>query len=324
MTVYVITNLKANHNPDNPDLHRRLSVDPRLLVSDHPYVFYLTDEKPIKTPEFSNAIWEVELDPVLHKAGKDHLAEWSFLLAEEKYGFCSYPFFMISSRFYMKNEWLLTDLNKEWNTLFSHFNSYTHGFLPSYCRPMRWVKFSALINNPRVFFPFSQKFFKLTEDLFQTRIPENYPVFPDLGCHYLGFKDRKALLDYVGFYKPILNYFFTDNFKQTHDIASFVRKSGHYPNEKPLTFLFETLSHLYFHKTQTKFFALHYDGYYDVDLQAKKMRRLSAFKIPVLTKIKRALKWQKWWFLTEGPYQHVYSMMLSVWRFYKKYRCWSK
>ena len=163
-TMYVITNLGVNHNPLSSSPHRHLPIDSRFFDPRGRYLFYLTDSRPFDTllPK-ENLIVEQDLDSVLHEAGKNHLAEWSFLLAEQKHAFCSYPFFMISSRFYIKNGWLLTDLNREWDVLFSYFNRYSHGFLPSYCRPMRWVKFSNLINNSRVFFPFTEKFFALTQ-----------------------------------------------------------------------------------------------------------------------------------------------------------------
>jgi hypothetical protein len=319
-TIYVITNLEANHNPLNSQPHRRLPVDERLITVPGPspgpslgrYIFYITDKDPIQEHQLRETIIESHLDPVLHKVGKDHLAEWSFLLAEEKHAFCAYPFFMISSRFYMKNDWLKTDLNEEWDRLFSNFEEYSHGFLPSYSRPMRWVNFLNLINNPKVFFPFTEKFSQLITDLYQTKIPEEYSTFPDLGCHYLGFRDRQALLDYVEFYKPILNEFFDADFNMKKEITDYVKNTGQFPNEKPLTFLFETLSHLYFYKNRLKFFCLHYNGYYEVDFVQKAMNRLYSFKLPFFTKLKRKIKWWFWWLKGEGHYWNLLKRYLGL------------
>jgi len=56
----------------------------------------------------------------LYLAGQRYFAEWSLLLADKtRHAFCSYPFFMVSSRFYEKNHWLRTDLNSEWERMFS-------------------------------------------------------------------------------------------------------------------------------------------------------------------------------------------------------------
>jgi hypothetical protein len=316
-TIYVIANLQGNHHPNNLDAHRRLPVDERLTESKQRYVFYLTDPEPHLT--FPNQLLEKEIDPLLHKAGKDHLAEWSFLLAEEKHAFCSYPFFMISSRFYAKNDWLLRDLNREWDLLFSQFSKYSHGFLPSYSRFLHWVKFSNLMKNPLLFCPFTDRFFQLVKELYQISIPQDYKAFPDLGCHYLGFRDREALLEYVNFYKPFIHYFFDENFSEKRSISDYVKKSGHFPNEKPITFGFEVLSHLFFFQKQRPFFCLHYDGYYEIDFSKYKFNRIISFKIPILTKIKRRAKWYGYRLKTGGPYRYIYSLALSV-----KRRFWKK
>jgi hypothetical protein len=259
-SIYVITNLQGNHHPDNHNPLRRQPIDQRLKDPRHRYIFYITDTHLPPDLSLPNVLWEAQIDPLLHQAGKNHLAEWSFLLAEKKHAFCSYPFFMISSRFYDKNRSMQRDLNREWDPLFSYFSNYSHGFLPSYDRLMHWVPFSTLRNNPLLFCPFTDRFFQLVQQLYQIRIPQDYRAFPDLGCHYLGFRDRAALLEYVDFYQPLLHYFFHEDFSEKRIFSDYVKKSGHFPNEKPLTFGFEVLSHLFFFQKKRPFFCLHYDG----------------------------------------------------------------
>jgi len=318
-TIYLITNLALNHNPNNIQPLRRLPIDSRFDHPQHRYVLYLTDDTPAPTGmRYCKTIMEAELDPLLHKAGKEHLAEWSFLLAEEKHAFCSYPFFMISSRFYVKNAWLKSDLNAEWDRLFSYFTEYDHAFLPSYSRPLRWLPFGSLMKNPRVFFPFTQKFPQLMEEIFQTKFPEDYPRAPDLPCHYIGFKNREALLDYVKFYKPILDFFFSDGFVLKRPIEDYIVRSGHFPNEKPLTFLFEMMSHLYFAKMNKKFFCLHYDGYYEIDFAKPGLHRLEKFHIPFITQIKRMLSFYLFWLSTEASDTRMIRLLTKTLRWCKK------
>ncbi len=315
-TIYVITNLEMNHRASNVQPHRRLPIDERLLKGKGRYLFYITDEA--RSDRGYDTIHEAALDPLLHQAGKNHLGEWSFLLAEKKHAFCSYPLFMISSRFYAKNGWLSTDLNGEWERLFSYFDTYKYGFLPSYCRPLRWVKFSNLIDNPCVFLPFKEPFYALTRKLYGVDIPHEYTRFPDLGCHYLGFKDRAALMDYVAFYQPLLDYFFTEDFKLKKDPLEYVMLSGHYPNEKPLTFLFETLSHLYFYKKRENFFTLHYEGYYEVNFFRKKFKQLTKFYLPWFIKVKRGIKFRLWWLRTEGAAFIFKSQLINFIKWVKR------
>ena len=81
-TIYVITNLSANHNPENLHPQRRMPIDERLLDAKRNYVLYLTDDNH-RLEVSANCLIEKDIDPVLNKVGKQHLAEWSFLLAEE-------------------------------------------------------------------------------------------------------------------------------------------------------------------------------------------------------------------------------------------------
>ena len=127
-SVYVITNHRFNHHIG------RLPLDRRLAQSGHNIVFYLIDDTCPPALKGRQFILEKQIDPLLATAGKRYFAEWSFLLAEAAHGFCSYPFFTISSRFYEKNTWLKSDLNSQWDRLFGFLEDYGWGYLPSYDR----------------------------------------------------------------------------------------------------------------------------------------------------------------------------------------------
>ena len=135
MTVYVLTAHEFNHSPQLG----KLPLDLRFVNSEREYVYFLVDPKVPLALEGKPAVLEREIDPSLADAGRDYLGEWAFLLAEAKHSFCKYPFFMVSSRFYQKNQWLVTDLNREWDQLFFLLAKYGWGYLPSYDRPLRWI-----------------------------------------------------------------------------------------------------------------------------------------------------------------------------------------
>ncbi len=285
-TIYVITNYEFNHGamrPGNP-------LNKSLLEKTRNYAFYLIDKKVPKLLQNHNVILEHELDPVLHAAGGKHLAEWSFLLAEERYEFCQYPFFMISSRFYEKNRCLTKNLNQEWGNLFSNFQEYGWGYLPSYDRPLRWIDLSwkrAIEKRAweYTFFPFTAETYRLIADLFHVQIPEDYRYTADFFCNYIGFKNRQQLLSYVHFYKPLINFFFNQDFSLKQDLSKYVRPMGIHRNEKSFTFFLELLSHLFFFCKKEKYFALHYDGYYSVDEACKEMSVIQSAPLSINKKI---------------------------------------
>jgi len=76
------------------------------------------------------------------------------------------------------------------------------------------------------------------------------------------------------YYIPLLGYFFTNEYKLTRDPEDFVRRVGSYRNEKPLTFLLEMVSHLFFYAKDRAFGGVTYDGGYRVDERRSSMRRV--------------------------------------------------
>lgn len=301
MTVYVLTAHEFNHNP----LLGKSPLDPRFLNSERNYIYYLIDEQVPPILKTKSLLLERQIDPSLADAGRDYLGEWSFLLAEAKHSFCSYPFFMVSSRFYQKNQWLLTDLNTEWDRLFLLLKEYGWGYLPSYDRPLRWIdlEWKSKIQKQSwnyTFFPFTEETFRLVQSLYEVKIPEDYRAFPDLFCNYIGFQSRSHLLKYVDFYMPLIQTVFDENYRPKTDLLRYARKTGEFRNEKPFTFVLEWFSHLFFYKEASKCFALHYDGYYEVDEKSQKFKKLNKFAIPLKTKIQRFTEWQWRRAKTEG------------------------
>lgn len=302
-TIYVVTYHEFNHGSLRPGVRKPL--DERLLDERNNYVFYLIDKEIPDVLKNRQTILEYDIDPTLHAAGGKHFGEWSFLLAEEKHSFCQYPFFMISSRFYEKNLWLHRDLNEEWTKLFSYLEKYGYGYLPSYDRPMRWIDMSWEKKWKKeawkyTFFPFTNKTYELFEQIFGINIPKDYRYTADLFCNYIGFNSRKDLLEYVAFYKPLINHFFDANMQPKRDIDPYVRNSRSFRNEKPFTFLLETLCHLFFFQRKKTYFALHYDGYYEVDESSKKMKKLEKITPPFLKAFYRLSRWQVRKLKTEG------------------------
>ncbi len=171
-TIYVITYHRFNHEEKG-----RLPLDHRFLKTDHRYVFYLIDKATPPPLRKKEVLFEHEIDLPLHHAGAKYFAEWSFLLAEAKHSFCTYPFFMVSSRFYEKNRWLLQDLNQNWELLFSQFKTYGWGYLPSYDRPFHWLDLKKNIDNlsqgkKNRFFPLTLDAFSLIQRLYQIDVPK--------------------------------------------------------------------------------------------------------------------------------------------------------
>jgi hypothetical protein len=301
VSVYVLTHYTFNHvNKKNSK-----PLDKRFLESDHNYIFYLIDQNVPKCLQNKKIILEKTTDPLIAEAGKNHLAEWSFLLAEYKHHFCQYPFFMISSRFYEKNMWLDRNLNDEWNTLFSLFNHYDYGFLPSYDRPMRWID----LNWKKVFdkniaeysfMPFYPPATNLIENIFNVKMPKEWKRTSEIACNYIGFKNRESLEKYMEFYLPLIHFFLDDNFQLIKPLDNYVKHTGEFRNEKPLTHILEVFSRLYFFKTQKQFFAMRYNGYYHVDEYASSFKQIIKIKMPLLLRITRFIRWKHRKSNTEG------------------------
>ena len=167
-TIYLITNYEKRQKP----------LDERFLKSKKNYNYYLIDKKIPEILKNKKCLIEYDLDPSLYEAGKRDFAEWSFLLAEEKHSFCEYPFFVISSRFYEKNNWLIKDLDEYWENLFEFLRKYKFGFLPSYDRPMRWVSFSDWEKKIKReewrfrFFPFTSDTSNLIKEVFDLHLSD--------------------------------------------------------------------------------------------------------------------------------------------------------
>lgn len=301
-TIYVLTNYAFNHSPLKEPY---FPLNPDFLSDKLNFVYYLIDQEIPDALRGRTVIREKEVDPTLALAGKKHLSEWAFLLAEEKHSFCSYPFFMVSSRFYEKNTWLQTTLSQEWPTLFSYLRQFRYGFLPSYDRPIRFLD----INLDRAekkqawrysYFPWKREAFGLINDLYGVRMPEDYRYIADLQCHYIGFQSRKELVAYVSFYRPLIEYFFDRDFSLIRKFDPYLRKTGSFRNERPLTLLLEILSHLYFFVEDRSCFAFHYDGYYSVDERETSFHKLEKRSIPPIVRAEQLLRWQWRRLKTEG------------------------
>lgn len=255
-----------------------------------------------------NCLLEKNLDPDLHLAGAQHFAEWSFLLCEEKHAFCTYPFFMISSRFYEKNHWLTKTLDEEWENLFKYLEQYGWGFLPSYDRPFRWIdlqqakrKKEKYGNN--IFFPFTDKCFEVISSTYQIKTFKDYKYVPDLFCNYIGFRSRENLLEYVSFYKKLIHCFFDANLNLKVNLKDYIESSEGVLNNKPLkpfTFILEIFSHLFFYDNGCDYFSLHYNGYLQINSSKAKDKMLRRFKKSILLNCSRLMQWKWRQFKTEN------------------------
>ena len=292
LKTYVITHHKFNHV--NPATSRPLD---RRFLENGGYTYYLIDKEVPDILKEKPSLLEWKLDEELYEAGGKFFGEWSFLLAEEKLKFCEYPFFMISSRFYEKNSWLMNDLTVERDLLFKYLQEYGWGYLPSYDRPIRWIDLSwkKEVKNEAwryKFFPFTEKTYSLIKEIFGVSIPEDYRFTADLFCNYIGLKSRAEFTEYVNFYRPLIDYFFDRSYRPKRDFSPYIKRTGSFRNEKSFTFLLELVSHLFFFQKNKKYFALHYDGYYSIDERSKKMRRLEKIRVPLAKRAKRFLNWQ--------------------------------
>ena len=169
----------------------------------------------------------------------------------------------------------------------------------------------------------------LCQELYGIELFKDYPRIPELLCQYLGFRNRTSLLNYIAFYRPIIDFFFTASYKLKEPIGRFAATTGGFPNEKPLTFVFEFLSHLFFFQKRELFFCLHYDGYYELDMAHGRHRKLLSYPIAPTQRMKRRLAFWISWCHGEGfAYPGTFFVRWgvaplkwcrSIWRGYKKW-----
>ncbi len=308
-TIYVNTFYELNHGSSD---YRGKPLDPRLLDSDRNYVWFLIDKEVPEPLVGQRVLFEKDFDPRLARAGAKHLAEWSFLLMELEHGFAEYPFFLVSSRFYEKNFKLGGDLNTEWDRLFGYLRRYRWGYLPSYNRRLRWLNYEhekqAALGAKEEFSPFNRRSFTIVDDLFGVKIPAEYGAWTDFQCNYIGFASREDLVEYVEFYRPFFDHFFDADWELRRDPAPYVQNTLlHFRNEKPLTYLLEFISHLFFYAHGLKFFGLHYTGYYEIDERRGRLQRLEhpEWATP---------SWIASWVFHTRVVQEVWPSLTPAWR----------
>jgi hypothetical protein len=119
---------------------------------------------------------------------------------------------------------------------------------------------------------------ELVKELYGVDIYDDlsYCYTGDFACHYIGFRDRPALLEFVDFAKPVINYLFDENFQPIRDLSEYVRFTGTYRNEKPFTFMLEVLSQLFFLVKKHRYFGMKYDGVFDVDTASHSALRIKS------------------------------------------------
>ncbi len=284
-TIYVVTHYAFNHQGEG-----KTELDSRFLNSNKNYVYFLIDHECPSILHGKHVIYEKTFGPLLQEAGKKHFAEWSFLLAEAEQPFCEYPLFLISSRFYEKNRWLIKNLDEEWDRLFAYLEQYGVGVLPSYDRKFSWLDIWCSASRPEyknAGFAFHDRLFALYNELYGVKIPEEYRYSPDFGCNYLGFRDRSELMSYVNFHKKIISYFFNEQYMPKTNIYDYVLTKNTYRNEKTFTFVIETYSKLYFFCNQKKYFGMHYDGYYEINEKEQVHAIVARFNITFYNKLSR-------------------------------------
>ncbi|MBX7121259.1 MAG: hypothetical protein K1X42_03955 [Opitutaceae bacterium] len=254
---YIITAYEGTH------LRRKVPLDTRFSTVRAKTTFYLVDQTCQPTwPMAGNCIVEYERNPRLAAFGKQHMAEWSFLLNEYESSFAQYPLYFFSSRFYEKNTRLAISLDEISDYLFAGLERYGWGYLPSYDRP---PGFEDLLGYSQgVHLGITENGLELIRRLFGVDMLKDARWFSDFFCNYIGFRSRAELVRYVDYYRPLLDFFFDSRWNLRTDYLPYVKRIGVYRNEKPLTFLFEMVSHLFFHQTGTPFFACHPEGFFEI------------------------------------------------------------
>jgi hypothetical protein len=268
--LYIITAYNFNH------LSRNVPIDARLLSLGDRAIFYFVDENGAPANFPGNAISEASYFPEMTSLGRNHLAEWTFLLSEYYKPFARYPFYMVSTRFYEKNARLRGDLNTYWDDMFSYLNHYGFGYLPSYNRRDNFISYQNYMETGVL--GMKKEGIYLVNDLYNCDFLTDCNLFSDFFCNYIGFRSRADLEDYVSFYMKFLHVFFDDKFLLRQDYSKFVKETGGFRQEKPLTLILEMISHLFFFKKDLKFYGLHYDAHIEVDELRAKTKILKAHK----------------------------------------------
>ena len=233
---------------------------------------------------------------------------------------------------YKPKEVIVSDINEElmnaYNVIKNNpeeliklLKKYSFGFFPSYDRPIRWVSFSNWEKKIKReewkfrFFPFTSDTSNLIKEVFDLHLSNEVKHSSDLFCNYIGFNSRDDLLEYVNFYKPLINYFFDDKYQLKTNLTKYIRHNvypAHNPKEKIFTYILEAISHLYFYKNNKKFFALHYDGFYEIDEKNKKIKKLSKFNLSLNLRLQRFYEWQKVKFHTESSWPFFKNNMKKI------------
>ena len=261
-TIYLITAYRHNH------LERGIPIDPRFLGSPRNFVLYLVDREGAVNDVNRPLVAEMAINPGIQEAGARHFAEWSFLLSEYDRKFASYPFYMISTRFYEKNARLRPSLDDVWDDAFRLLAEYGFGYLPSYNRDFGFIDYEDYYRKSLL--AITLEAVDLINSIFSVDFMAECRLFSDFFCNYIGFNTRRQLEDYVEFYLPLIRHFFDRDNRDVRPVADYTQRlsdvqRGAFRAEKPFSLLLEFASHLYFHQTGRKFAGLSYDGFYEVD-----------------------------------------------------------
>lgn len=274
-SVYVLTAFEFNHKK------RNIFIDGRFN-STRNYTFYFFDQE-IDLDSFPlRFLREDWIFPIIAEAGRKHLAEWAFFLMEYHKKVLNYPFYVISSRFYEKNNRLPGSLDEHWDAMFSGLLRYGYGYLPSYDRDLSFIDMKAYYDAAESTLGTTVHGLDYITKRFGIDMQIDYSSVSDYWCNYIGFATREHFERYIEFYMPVFKEFFDEEFKLKKDYIEMglVRDGLNFREYKPLTLLLELVSHLFFYKNQIPFFGLHYDGTYEVREWEQGLSRLSTIVAP--------------------------------------------
>lgn len=260
-TIYLVTAYRHNH------IDRGVPVDPRFTESDRNFQFYFVDAQGAPPGLEGKGVAEMDLDPSLQIPGRRQLAEWTFFFAEHRNRFASYPFYVISTRFYEKNQRLVGRLDDYWDDAFRLLNQYGYGYLPSYNRDFGFEDLhDYFLNN---YLAATVEGVQLVRDLYGFDMLK-HRYMSDFYCNYIGFRSREQFEAYFEFFKPLFDVFFDEQLNERIDASAYIQtlnalQQRGFRNEKPLSLLLEMVSHLPFVQWDKPFVGLSYDGFYEVD-----------------------------------------------------------
>lgn len=259
-SLYVITAHQFNH------VDRGIAIDPRFVAPGFDTKFYFVDAAGAPADFPHDHVEERLINPAIGPAGGRLLAEWSFLLTEFEKPFATYPFFMVSSRFFEKNARLTTDFSTVMAKAFDALKPYGWGYLPSYDRPANFQDMADY--RQKGYLGIRDEGIAYIDGFYGVRLIDEYRHIADFFCNYIGFQSREHLVAYVQFYLPFIRRFLDADWNVIRDPELYVRRTNTYRNEKPFTFLLEMMSHLFFCMNRLKFVGVSYDGIYEVDENA--------------------------------------------------------